>query len=52
MVKGQSHGMEWNGMSNSTPVKNGLIPAGAQMMVMMMMSAWFVNDGCDFVKFV
>ena len=34
------------GMSDSTPVKNGLIPAGAQM------SAWLVNDGCDFVKFV
>ena len=35
------------GMSDSTPVKNRLIPAGAQMM-----SAWLVNDGCDFVKFV
>ena len=34
-------------MSDSTPVKNGLIPAGAQMM-----SAWLVNDGCDFMKFV
>ena len=27
--------------------KNRLIPAGAQMM-----SAWLVNDGCDFLKFV
>ena len=27
-------------MSNSKPVKNGLIPAGAKMM-----SAWIVNDG-------
>ena len=34
------------GMSDSTPVKNGLIPAGAQMR-----SAWLVNDGCDFMKF-
>ena len=34
-------------MSDSTPVKNGMIPADAQMM-----SAWLVNDGCDFVKFV
>ena len=32
-------------MSDSTPVKNRLIPAGAQMM-----SAWLVNDGCDFMK--
>ena len=38
---------ESEGMSDSTPVKNELIPAGAQMM-----SAWLVNDGCDFVKFV
>ena len=30
-----------------TFVKNGLIPVGAQMI-----SAWLVNDGCDFVKFV
>ena len=29
-------------MSNSTPVKNGLIPAGAQMK-----SAWLVNDDGD-----
>ena len=28
-------------MSDSTPVKNRLIPAGAQMM-----SAWLINDGC------
>ena len=34
-------------MSDSTPVKNKLIPAVAQMM-----SAWLVNDGCDFVKLV
>ena len=34
-------------MSDATPIKNRLIPAGAQMM-----SAWLVNDGCDFVKFV
>ena len=34
-------------MSDSTPVKNRLIPAGAQMM-----SAWLINDGCDFMKFV
>ena len=34
-------------MSDSTPVKNGLIPAVAQMM-----RAWLVNAGCDFVKFV
>ena len=57
MVKGQLHGMhsgggsvktrESEGMSDSTPVKNELIPAGAQMR-----SAWLVNDGCDFVKFV
>ena len=33
-------------MPDSTPVKNGLVPAGAQMM-----SAWLVNDGCDFMKF-
>ena len=32
-------------MPDSTPVKNGLVPAGAQMM-----SAWLVNDGCDFMK--
>ena len=32
-------------MSNSTPVKNGLISAGVQMM-----SGWLVKDGCDFVK--
>ena len=32
-------------MSDSTHVNNGLIPAGAQMM-----SAWHVNDGCDFFK--
>ena len=32
-------------MPDSTPVKNRLIPAGAQMM-----SAWLVNDGCDFMK--
>ena len=31
-------------MSDSTPVKNVLIPAVAQMM-----SARLVNDGCDFV---
>ena len=31
-----------------TKTKNpGLIPVGAQMM-----SAWLVNDGCDFMKFV
>ena len=63
MVKGQLHGMHsgcthsapfskknlvsQTRMSDSTPVKNGLIPAGVQMM-----SAWLVNDGCDFVKFV
>ena len=55
MVKGQLHGIHSGGgspfsktgMSDSTPVKNGLIPVGAQMM-----SAWLVNDGCDFVKFV
>ena len=29
-------------MSDSTPVKNRLIPVGIQMM-----SAWLVNDGCD-----
>ena len=34
-------------MSDSTPVKNILIPAVAQMM-----SVWLVNDGCDFVKLV
>ena len=34
-------------MSDSTPVKNRLIPGGVQMM-----TAWLVNDGCDFVKFV
>ena len=34
-------------MSDSTPVKNRLIPAGAQMM-----SAWLIKDGCNFVKFV
>ena len=34
-------------MSDSTPGKNKLIPAVAQMM-----SAWLVNDGCDFVKLV
>ena len=34
-------------MSDSTPVKNRLIPAGVQMT-----GAWLVNDGCDFVKFV
>ena len=32
-------------MSDSAPVKNGLISAGVQMM-----SGWLVNDGCDFVK--
>ena len=60
MVKGQLHGMHSGGgspfsknscvrrgMSDWTPVKNGLIPAGAQMI-----SGWVVNDGCDFVKFV
>ena len=54
MVKGQLHGTHSgggspfsknSGMYDSTPVKNGLIPAGAKMM-----SAWLVNDGCDFVK--
>ena len=30
-------------MSNSTPVKNGLIPAVAEMM-----STCLANDGCDF----
>ena len=34
-------------MSNSTPVKNRLIPVVVQMM-----SAWFVYDGCYFVKFL
>ena len=34
-------------MSNSTPAKNGLIPAVVQMM-----SAWLVNNGCNFMKFV
>ena len=34
-------------MSNSTPIKNGLIPAVVQMM-----SAWLVNNGCNFMKFV
>ena len=33
------------GMSNATPVKNGLIPAVVQTM-----SAWVANDGCDFMK--
>ena len=58
MVKGNLHGMHSGGgsplektrqtrMSDSRPVKNRLIPAGAQMM-----SAWLVHDGCDFVKFV
>ena len=32
---------------DETPVKNGLIPAVVQMM-----SAWFVNNGCNFMKFV
>ena len=32
------------GMSGSTPVKTGLVPAGAQMM-----SAWLVNDGCGWL---
>ena len=34
-------------MPNSTPVKNGLIPAVVQVM-----SAWFVNNGYTFMKFV
>ena len=34
-------------MSNSTPVKDGLIPA-----VIQMMNVWFVNNGCNFMKFV
>ena len=34
-------------MSNSTPVKNRLIPAVVQVM-----SVWFVNNGCNFMKFV
>ena len=34
-------------MSDSRYVKNKLIPAVAEMM-----SAWLVNDGCDFVKLV
>ena len=34
-------------MSNLTPVKNRLIPVVVQMM-----SAWFDNDGCNFMKFV
>ena len=34
-------------MSNSTPVKNGLILAVDQTM-----GVWFVNDGCNFMKFI
>ena len=33
-------------MSNSTLVKNGLMLAVVQM------SAWFVNNGCNFIKFI
>ena len=56
MVSEQLHGMHSGGsslfskkivsqtrMSNSTTVTNRLIPAGVQMM-----SAWLVNDGCNF----
>ena len=39
--------LEMAQVSDSTPVKNRLIPADVQMM-----SAWLVNDGCDLVKFV
>ena len=34
-------------MSNSTPAINGLIPPVVQMV-----SAWFIIDGRDFMKFV
>ena len=47
LVKTLSFQKSQTRMSDSTPVKNMLIPAGAQMM-----SAWLVNDGCDFVKLV
>ena len=57
MVKGQLHGMHSGSPFSKNScvrrecpirhVKNELIPAGAQVM-----SAWLINDGCDFVKFV
>ena len=48
MVRGQLHEMHSGGGSPfSKNTKNKLISAVAQMM-----SAWLVNDGCDFMKLV